>query len=483
VVEVPAVVRSKATVVGAGRWLAGLDALVADVAERWGLALGRTYPDATEALVIAVELGDGTPAVLKVLLPRGDGVVEHELEVLRLAGGDGCVRLLDADEDRGALLLERLGPSLHDVGLPYGERLDVLVEVARRVWRPAPDLRLPTGAEKARWLAEHIAGTWEALDRPCPEAVVDHALACAESRREAHDPERAVLVHGDVHQWNTCRRGDGWALIDPDGLLAEPEYDLGVLLREDPGALLAAGPWAVAVRLAERCGLDPVATWEWGVVERVSTGLLCQRIGLLDEGRAMLDAAAVLAGPGPWPAPGRRSARPPAIEDVSIRSAGADDQAFLEQMLAVAADWRADTAVRTVAEVLADPAVGHYLDGWPRPGDAGVVAVDATGTPLGAAWYRTFATDDPGYGWVADDVPEVAIGVAAAERGRGIGRRLLEGLAETAAAEGIERLSLSVEVDNPAMRLYLDLGWIVVAEADGAATMVLDLSTRSPARC
>ena len=30
--------------------------------------------------------------------------------------------------------------------------------------------------------------------------------------------ERAVLVHGDVHQWNALRAGDGFRLVDPDGL-------------------------------------------------------------------------------------------------------------------------------------------------------------------------------------------------------------------------------------------------------------------------
>jgi streptomycin 6-kinase len=52
----------------------------------------------------------------------------------------------------------------------------------------------------------------------------------------AHDDERAVLVHGDVHEWNALQApGGGFKLVDPDGLVAEPEYDLGVLMREDRG--------------------------------------------------------------------------------------------------------------------------------------------------------------------------------------------------------------------------------------------------------
>lgn len=271
---------------------------MAGLVDEWGLALERSYDEGTEAFVAAVACADGTPAVLKLLVPRSDGASAHELAVLRLVDGDGCVRLLRHDEGRDAMLLERLGPSMHQLAVPFDERLPALADLARRVWRPAPDAGLPTGAEKAAWLAEHIAGSWEALDRPCAEQTVAHSLAWAERRRVAHDDERAVLVHGDIHQWNALRSGEGWALVDPDGLLAEPEYDLGILMREDPTELLAGDPWDRARKLARRCGCDATAIWEWGVIERVSTGLVCTAIDLQPEGREMLHAADVVAALG-----------------------------------------------------------------------------------------------------------------------------------------------------------------------------------------
>ncbi|QGK69973.1 hypothetical protein GIY23_10960 [Allosaccharopolyspora coralli] len=70
------------------------------------------------------------------------------------------------------------------------------------------------------------------------------------------------------------RPAGGFKLIDPEGLLAEPEYDLGVLMREDPVALLQGDPHARAQWLAARTGCDATAIWEWGVLERVATGLL-----------------------------------------------------------------------------------------------------------------------------------------------------------------------------------------------------------------
>jgi streptomycin 6-kinase len=126
---------------------------------------------------------------------------------------------------------------------------------------------------------------------PLPRAI-EHALACAKRRGDAHRDEAAVLVHGDVHQWNALEAADGFKLVDPDGLLAEPEYDLGIIMREDPleGDLHERARW-----LADRTGLDANAIWEWGVVERVSTGLLGTQVGLRPIALQMLAAADQLA--------------------------------------------------------------------------------------------------------------------------------------------------------------------------------------------
>jgi streptomycin 6-kinase len=297
VIAVPPVVRNKALAVAAA-WLDGLPALVAGLEREWSLVVGRPYGGATEAYVAEATLDDGGPAVLKLIIPRAGAAAGNEITALRLTGGDGLVQLLRADAARGALLLERLGRSLSDLALPLGQRLEILCSTATRVWRPAPDCGLPTGAAKGRWLIDHITRMWEELDRPCSERAVDHALGCAEARIRAHDDERAVLVHGDVHQWNALEAANGFKLVDPDGLLAEAEYDMGILMREDPVELLDGDAHGRAQWLAARTGLDATAIWDWGVVERVSTGLFCTRIDLQPVGREMLAVADRLADQG-----------------------------------------------------------------------------------------------------------------------------------------------------------------------------------------
>jgi streptomycin 6-kinase len=295
-VRIPPVVRRKALAAGHRAWLDGLPALVRSLERRWSITVGPAYHGGTEAFVAKVLTDDRGRAVLKLMPPAE--AATYEITTLRLACGDGCARLLREDAEHGAMLLERLGAPLSELDLPLARRHEVLCDAAARVWRPAADSGLPSGAAKARWLAEHIAKTWEATGRPCAEATVEHAVECAGRRAAAHDDERARLVHGDVHQRNALARGDDFALIDPDGLLAEPEYDVGVILREDPLESLREDPHGPTRRLAARTGLDASAIWEWSVVERVSTGLVCTTAGLQPAGEQLLAAADhIAAGP------------------------------------------------------------------------------------------------------------------------------------------------------------------------------------------
>jgi GNAT superfamily N-acetyltransferase len=143
-------------------------------------------------------------------------------------------------------------------------------------------------------------------------------------------------------------------------------------------------------------------------------------------------------------------------------------------MLYEAAFWRPDEPRPGLDEALADPALGRYIENWGRRGDEGFVELDECGEPIGAAWYRLFGREAPGYGFVDEQTPELTIGVVAEARRHGVGRRLLRALTESARHDGYEGLSLSVESDNPARALYERHGFIRVG-GDSAWTMRIDL--------
>ena len=115
------------------------------------------------------------------------------------------------------------------------------------------------------------------LDRPAHHA----------ERAAAFDPSPAVLVHGDAHGWNTlAAEGGAFKFVDPEGLRSERAHDLGIPMREYNLPLLAGDTIRLvrdrAELLASLCGIDPEPVWQWGFIERVSTGLLLTQLGLPD---------------------------------------------------------------------------------------------------------------------------------------------------------------------------------------------------------
>ena len=134
-------------------------------------------------------------------------------------------------------------------------------------------------------------------------------------------------------------------------------------------------------------------------------------------------------------------------------------------MLELAANWREPEPGRQP-----NPVEPHYVQDFGRPADIGVIAESDEG-PAGAAWCRVLVGADRGYGYVADDIPELVLAVAPEHRGRGLGSSLIDALKVAAAGAGFRALSLSVEPENPSRKLYERNGFEVVDRGEDAWTM------------
>ncbi len=295
--DVPDLVRQRALRNGVAgkRWIDGLPDSVTELSDRWRLTLGYPYTGGTAGYVVAATDSCGRPCVLKIAMPldmNERDAFARSVRAHELAAGRGCVELLAHDLEVPAMLLERLGPNLAELGLTVPTILEAISTTLRSFWRPiTPDEGLRTGEEQARWLSRYIAETWQQLGQPCEPAVIDHALELCDRRAAAFDPRRSVLVHGDAHGWNTVDAGGGtYKFVDIEGLCSEREHDLGVAMREYNEPLMRGDTKrlvrARATLLATRCAVDPQAVWEWGFVERVSTGLANVR-DFDDDGGAM----------------------------------------------------------------------------------------------------------------------------------------------------------------------------------------------------
>jgi streptomycin 6-kinase len=287
--ELPEKVRRRAASAGKiGRaWLADLPLRIAELECRWGIEVGQPMQRGTEAFVAEARTLERLDVVLKIAIPSIDPA-RQELRILSHAKGVGYARLIRCDAVNNAMLLEKLGPQLHEFHLPETGRMQIICATLREAWMPPPEgPPLATGADKAVELSRIIESNWDALGRPCSERTIELALAYADNRRRAFDPAQSVLAHGDAHEWNALRAPGstvGFKFVDPDGAIAERAFDLGVPMREwgdvtPEGDIVQAGRHRCRL-LSQFTGVEFQPIWEWGLIQCVSNGLLLLRIGL-----------------------------------------------------------------------------------------------------------------------------------------------------------------------------------------------------------
>lgn len=288
------------------QWLKDLPRLLAELEQAWELSIGQPFSGGSSAYVAPVQTANGN-AVIKIAMPSlpSSSGFQQERDMLVRAAGYGYSRVFKVDSERRALLLEQLGPSMQEIQLEPKQAIPLLCRTLQQAWL------VPSGADqminaleyKAQTLAQLVRELWDKLERPCPQNLVSQALEFARRRLHAFDPQRCVVVHGDPHPANalrvcTPRAGteSGYVFVDPEGFLCEPEYDLGVVLRDWNEELLAvADPLALAHEycqlLAMESGLDEAAIWEWGFLERVSSGLYLCAYGSREHGQLFFQTA------------------------------------------------------------------------------------------------------------------------------------------------------------------------------------------------
>ncbi|UJW87222.1 aminoglycoside phosphotransferase family protein [Devosia sp. SL43] len=297
---VPDIVRRRAESEGEASiaWLAKLDDDLTSLEQEWGLTIGQALPGGTVGFVAEATDAEGNPFIVKVCSPPAhDG--GHEAAILGAAAGKGYARLIRHDEARHAILIEELGESLEAADLPYRTKVDAICATLLQAWMPVPaHLTLPTGEEKANSLAMFILRTAHALGQPCAQNVIETALMYCRDRAAAWRPANAVLAHGDPHPGNTLavpNEPGHFRFIDPEGLAIEPAYDLGVVLRAWHEGIEGRHAHDIARshahHLTTRTQVPAEAIWQWGYIERVSTGLHLMELGEMTKGREFLTVA------------------------------------------------------------------------------------------------------------------------------------------------------------------------------------------------
>jgi streptomycin 6-kinase len=201
-------------------WLEHLSGLLEEYAQRWGLRLGEPF-ELSFNYVVEAWCEDGSAAVLKLGVPRPEIITE--VQALESYAGRGAARLLGADPDGGAMLLEWIQPGGRLTRLePGDEAAQIMAGLMRKLHQTPIQYDFPQLSDWGEELLEAHRKNDLRL-RQLPPEPLDEALAVYPDLLASGTAP--VLLHGDLQHFNILEGENGWVAIDPKGVLGDPAYE------------------------------------------------------------------------------------------------------------------------------------------------------------------------------------------------------------------------------------------------------------------
>lgn len=273
-------------------FLKALPDSIAQASARWGLTKVQPAPTLSYNFVaFAIRGGEGRGeeenVVLKMSVPNREFL--SEMEALRLFNGEGACRLIDSDEQKSWMLLERLYPGEMLAAMEDDEQAThIAAEVMKKIWRPVESLDSASSPVMTRgqghrlqrfillsdWFdgLKKLRQTFDGGTSPLDEKLVQRAERAAnEFLAENHHP---VLMHGDFHHYNILSSERGWLVIDPKGVIGPAGYEVGPLLTNPWGDMINEKNIPQITRrridiLHEHLGFERERIREWGLAHAV----------------------------------------------------------------------------------------------------------------------------------------------------------------------------------------------------------------------
>lgn len=249
-------------------WLDALPNLLQQLARRWALRIAPPFPEIAFNYVAPAWRASGEPCVIKV--SRHLEETRSEIGALSVWDGRGAVRVLEADPEVGALLIERVEPGETLVKVADADdeaATRVAARLLQKLWLPVPE---PTDLRPlSRW-CEAFDRNRAALsrgDRGFPAPLFQRADAL---RRDLLASTRdAVVLHGDLHHHNVLRsHREPWLAIDPKGLYGDRYFDICQFLRNPRPVSAEMNRRRLGI-LTDDLGLDRARAAAWCFVHAV----------------------------------------------------------------------------------------------------------------------------------------------------------------------------------------------------------------------
>ena len=250
-------------------WLKELPSLAANAEKLYKLNIIEAFDHQSFNFTAKAKNRDGEELVIKLCMSSIE--VFREIYALKHMSGDGMVELLDSDENRGIIILEKLNPGTMLSELNNdAEATEVAACVMSKLWHPISE-----GGDKWKTTKEWFERLEKPLNLPAdfPMKLINQAKIIA---KELHsDMGEPVLLHGDLHHFNILSATrKPWLAIDPKGVIGERVYETGAFLR-NPIPVIATSAHIKKIMtkrieiLSEALGFDKRKIKSWGFAQSV----------------------------------------------------------------------------------------------------------------------------------------------------------------------------------------------------------------------
>jgi streptomycin 6-kinase len=263
---------------GGAEWLESLPLAIETQCRRWALSIDGPAQHGSNAMAIPVQRA-GQPLMLRMFPP--DPTAVSEIRALQFWDGRGTVRLIEADSEIAAMLLERAVPGTAASGLPIDEAMVVMGHMMRRLGVAPPD-DAPSTGQIAATGAERLAADWDRLGRPF-DAVMVEAAEQASSMLATSATDLAV--NGDFHADQVLRATrEPWLTVDPLLYRGDIDYDLARILWTRIDEMADDAEVIRHLRtVVEAADLDEGRARSWVLFRTVDYWLWALRTGLTED--------------------------------------------------------------------------------------------------------------------------------------------------------------------------------------------------------
>ncbi len=275
-------------------FLNNLPEYIQEASARWGLTDVQPVPNLSFNFVAFAKRPSNAPqnargpahivpmqfwedeVILKIGVPNPE--LTSEMAALKFFNGNGACQLLECDEERGFLLLERLkaGMMLSELE-DDDERTHIAADVMQKIWRDIPRAQAASSNEKFIKLSDWF----DALKRirphfnggtgPFPKEILERVESFLP---ELFADKNVRLMHGDFHHFNILSSERGWRIIDPKGVIGPVGYEVGPLMINPWDSISDGSQFKVRAErrvsiLAERLGWEREKIINWSTAHAV----------------------------------------------------------------------------------------------------------------------------------------------------------------------------------------------------------------------